>query len=164
MESSVLQEIKTEWGYFAIQSKPIDVHQLMKMVQAPEMGAINTFIGTVREWTKGKRTVSLEYEAYISMAVKKLAVIGEEIRERWPESKVAISHRIGRLDIGEMAVVIVVGTPHRDAAFHGSRHAIERIKEMVPIWKKEIWEDGDVWVGDQLEKHPSPEGGVKVHE
>lgn len=137
---------------FLITKAPISIEQVTNKVVHREAGAINTFIGTVRELTKGKKTIFLEYDSYESMAVKKLAQIGTEIQTKWPDAIVAITHRIGRLDISDIAVVIAVSTPHRADSFEASRYAIERIKEMVPIWKKEHWEDGDMWIGDQLEK------------
>lgn len=106
----------------------------------------------------------LEYHAYRSMAEKKLEQIGNEIEKRWPESKVAISHRIGKLNISDVAVVIAVSTPHRQASFSASHYAIERLKEIVPIWKKEIWEDGESWVGNQLETIAYPSGKPEVND
>lgn len=156
------QQIVKEWGYFSIQTEALEIPKLIRYVSAPENGAINTFIGTVREWTNGRRTLYLEYQAYVPMALKKLAEIGEEIRERWPDARVAISHRIGSLQVGEAAVAIAVGTPHRDDSYRASRYAIERIKAIVPIWKKEIREDGAHWVGDQLETTWDPEGGPSL--
>ncbi|MDY7223564.1 molybdenum cofactor biosynthesis protein MoaE [Halalkalibacterium halodurans] len=147
---------------FAIMEQPIVIQQVIDQVVHPHAGAINTFIGTVRELTKGKRTLYLQYEAYPSMAEKKLAQIGQEIQERWPEARVAITHRIGRLEITDVAVVIAVSTPHRADSYEASRYAIERIKEIVPIWKKEHWEDGEMWVGDQLETTSYPEGAPKM--
>lgn len=139
---------------YEIVEEPIKVEDIIKKVERREAGAINTFIGTVREWTNGKRTIYLKYQAYEPMAVKMLRKIGEEIEERWPNSKVAITHRIGQLDILDIAVVTCVSSPHRKAAYEANEYAIERIKEMVPIWKKEHWEDGEIWIGDQLEKRP----------
>jgi molybdopterin synthase catalytic subunit len=92
------------------------------------------------------------------MAVKMLAKIGAEIEAEWPGASAAITHRVGVLDIGEAAVVIAVSSPHRKAAYEANEYAIERIKQIVPIWKKEIWEDGEQWIGDQLEKTPYPNG------
>ncbi|RKQ37239.1 molybdenum cofactor biosynthesis protein MoaE [Oceanobacillus halophilus] len=143
---------------YEIVNKPIQVESLVSKVERREAGAITTFIGTVREWTKGKRTIYLEYQAYVPMAVKMLAKIGDEIGERWPDTKVAITHRIGRLDISDIAVVIAVSSPHRKAAYEANEYAIERIKQIVPIWKKEHWEHGETWIGDQLENTPYPEG------
>ncbi|MCK6256719.1 molybdenum cofactor biosynthesis protein MoaE [Fictibacillus sp. KIGAM418] len=136
---------------FEIVTGPILVQDIIDKVIRAEAGAVNTFIGTVRELTKGKRTVFLKYEAYIPMAERQLAKIGDEISARWPGSRTAISHRIGSLDISDIAVVIAVSTPHRAEAFDACRYAIERIKEIVPIWKKEHWDNGEMWVGDQLE-------------
>ncbi|GAB3060075.1 molybdenum cofactor biosynthesis protein MoaE [Virgibacillus ainsalahensis] len=149
---------------FEIIEEPIKVEELIKKVERREAGAITTFIGTVREWTKGKRTIYLEYQAYVPMAVKMLAKIGEEIRSKWPDTKIAITHRIGRLDISDIAVGIAVSSPHRKAAYEANEYAIERIKQIVPIWKKENWEDGNTWIGDQLENVPYPEGKPKIGE
>ncbi|MGY0692794.1 molybdenum cofactor biosynthesis protein MoaE [Virgibacillus sp. FSP13] len=137
---------------FWITDQPIQLNDCITKVVRAEAGAINTFIGTVREFTKGKRTLYLEYQAYVAMAEKKLAQIGAEIDEKWPDAKTAIVHRIGRLEITDIAVAIAVSTPHRNDSFEASRYAIERIKEIVPIWKKEHWEDGTKWIGDQKEK------------
>jgi molybdopterin synthase catalytic subunit len=143
---------------FLITDEVISIQEVVDKVVHPNAGAINTFIGTVRELTKGKKTIYLKYDAYASMAEKKLAQIGTEIQERWPDALVAITHRIGRLDITDIAVVIAVSTPHRADSYEASRYAIERIKEIVPIWKKEHWEDGEEWIGDQLEKTAYPTG------
>jgi molybdopterin synthase catalytic subunit len=134
-----------------ISEKPLDVQQVVDKVTRREAGAINTFIGTVREFTQGKRTLYLEYEAYKPMAEKKLAEIGQEIKQKWPDSNTAIVHRVGRLNITDVAVIIAVSTPHRADSYDASRYAIERIKEIVPIWKKEHWENGEKWIGDQKE-------------
>ena len=138
---------------YEIVDVPIEVSEVVRKVESRNAGATVVFLGTVRELTNGKRTLSLEYEAYPSMAVRKLADIGEEIRSRWPSLKVAITHRIGHLDISDVAVVIAVSSPHRKAAYEANEYAIERIKEIVPIWKKEHWDDGSKWIGNQLETH-----------
>ncbi len=143
---------------FNITKDEIEVNEVVKTVVHPNAGAINTFIGTVRELTNKKRTLYLEYDAYIPMAEKKLKQIGEEITSKWKEARVSIVHRIGRLDISDIAVVIAVSTPHRADSYEASRYAIERIKEIVPIWKKEHWEDGEAWIGDQLETTQYPSG------
>jgi len=147
---------------FEIVENPIDVERVIAKVTRREAGAITTFIGTVREWTHGRKTIYLEYQAYVPMAVKKLAEIGDELKEKWPETVVAITHRIGRLEITDAAVVIAVSSPHRKAAYAANEYVIERIKEIVPIWKKEHWEDGETWVGDQLGEvyYPIGEPGV----
>ncbi len=143
---------------YEISKEPIDIQTVIDKVVQREAGAITTFIGTVRELTHGKKTLYLIYEAYEAMAVKKLEQIGLEIEERWRGAKVAISHRVGKLDITDIAVVIAVSTPHRADAYEANRYAIERIKEIVPIWKKEHWEDGEEWVGNQLETVAYPTG------
>lgn len=143
---------------FEITKEPISIESIIHKVKCRPAGAITTFIGTVREFTNEKKTLYLEYDAYEAMAVKKLTQIGSEIQEQWPKTQVAISHRIGRLEISDIAVVIAVSSPHRNQSFVACRYAIERIKEMVPIWKKEHWEDGESWIGDQLEKKSYPSG------
>ncbi|MBS4200762.1 molybdenum cofactor biosynthesis protein MoaE [Bacillus sp. FJAT-49732] len=128
---------------------PIKIEEIYAKVVRREAGAITTFIGTVRELTHGRKTLYLEYEAYEAMALKKLEQIVAEMKERWPEVEAAISHRIGRLEISDIAVAIAVSSPHRPEAYEANRYAIERIKEIVPIWKKEHWEDGEQWIGNQ---------------
>lgn len=137
---------------FWLTEKPISVTEVMDKVVRRDAGAISTFTGIVREFTKGKKTLYLEYQAYIPMAEKKLEEIGKEIEEKWANTTTAIVHRIGRLEISEVAVAIAVSTPHRKDAFEASSYTIERIKEIVPIWKKEHWEDGTLWLGDQKEQ------------
>lgn len=144
--------------YFEITTDPIRPEDLVKKVERREAGAITTFTGTVREWTNGKRTIYLAYEAYIPMAVKMLERIGEEVQTKWPGTKIAITHRIGSLEISDIAVAIVVSAPHRKETYQANEYAIERIKQIVPIWKKEHWEDGEAWIGDQLENVPYPKG------
>lgn len=144
---------------FNIVEHPIVVDEVINKVVDRNAGAITTFIGTVREMTGTKRTVYLKYEAYVPMAEKQLASIGEDIATQWPGAKAAITHRIGELQISDIAVAIAVSTPHRAEAFAACRYAIERIKEIVPIWKKEHWSDGEKWVGDQKEVQPYSAGG-----
>ncbi|MFE5318774.1 molybdenum cofactor biosynthesis protein MoaE [Paenibacillus sp. NPDC056579] len=129
---------------------PISVESVTSKVLHPHHGAALTFTGTTREWTHGKRTCLLEYEAYEPMALKTMEQIVVEIAERWNGTLCAITHRLGKVDIGEISVVIAVSSPHRDAVYEASRYAIERLKQIVPIWKKEIWEDGSEWKGHQL--------------
>ena len=144
---------------FEIVRDPIEPEIYRKAVLHAGAGAVTVFTGHVREWTNGVRTLYLEYEAYESMAEKKLAEIGDEIQEKWPETKIAIAHRVGKLEISDIAVVIAVSSPHRRTSYEANEYAIERIKEIVPIWKKEIWENGQEWKGDQKKK-PTVEGGV----
>src|SRR5829696_5946316 len=136
---------------FVIVGEPIDVGALISLAQRPDCGAIVTFVGTTRiDESEGASVEYLEYEAYRPMADRKLEEIGAEIEGRWDVGYVAIAHRIGRVDPGEASVAIVVASPRRGPAFEASRHAIERIKEIVPIWKREVWSDGYVWVGSQV--------------
>ena len=136
---------------FAIVRAPIDVAALISAAQRPDCGAISTFVGTTRiDESEGASVEYLEYEAYRPMADRKLEEIGAEIEGRWDVGHVSIVHRLGRVDPGEASVAIVVAAPRRGPAFEASRYAIERIKEVVPIWKREIWSDGYVWVGSQV--------------
>jgi molybdopterin synthase catalytic subunit len=136
---------------FAIIDNPIDVGALISTAQRPDCGAISTFVGTTRIDESGGASVKyLEYEAYRPMADRKLEEIGGEIEERWDVREVSIVHRIGRVGPGEASVAIVVASPRRGEAFEASRYAIERIKRVVPIWKREVWSDGYVWVGSQI--------------
>ncbi len=135
---------------FCITDQPLSADKLIRLVSNPNAGAVLTFVGTVREFTRGQRTVSLSYEAYAPMAIAKMKQIAEEIEQRWPGTQVAMHHRVGDLAIEEIAVVIAVATPHRNESFEAGRYAIERLKQIVPIWKKEIWEDGSEWKGHQL--------------
>ncbi len=146
---------------FEISNVPIQVDEVTEKVTSRNAGAITVFIGTVREMTKGKKTLSLEYEAYPPMAIKMFEQIEAEMLEKWPETKLAITHRVGKLDISDIAVVIAVSSPHRKIAYEANEFAIDRIKQIVPIWKKEHWEDGTAWIGDQLENVPYPDGSPK---
>ena len=141
---------------FAIVEKKIDVGAMVEEASRPDCGSVCTFVGTTRVDGSGENSVEyLEYEAYRPMAERKLEEIGAEIEERWDVGYVSIVHRIGRVDPGEASVVIVVASPRRGPAFEASRHAIERIKEIVPIWKREVWSDGYVWVGSQVGTRPA---------
>jgi len=126
---------------------PIDYAALTEMVRRPDCGAVATFLGTVRDLTDGKETIALDYEAYPNMAEKKLAEIEGQTRQRWPVGEMAMVHRIGRLEVGEVSVAVAVSCPHRAQAFEACRFAIDQLKEIVPIWKKENWADGSTeWV------------------
>ncbi len=135
---------------FRIVEGPIDVGALVNDAFRPDCGAVATFVGTTRvDNSSGASVEYLEYEAYRPMADRKLEEIGAEIEERWEVKHVSIVHRLGRVDAGEPSVVIAIASPRRGPAFEASRYAIERIKEIVPIWKREVWSDGYVWVGSQ---------------
>ncbi|WP_339204081.1 molybdenum cofactor biosynthesis protein MoaE [Paenibacillus sp. FSL K6-3182] len=135
---------------YIVTNDVISSDAVLAKVIVPENGASIAFVGTTREWTHGQRTVRLEYEAYAPMAVATMQQIGNEIAERWHGALCAISHRIGVVGLAETSVVIAVSSPHRDSCYEASRYAIERLKQIVPIWKKEIWEDGSEWKGHQL--------------
>jgi molybdopterin synthase catalytic subunit len=125
----------------------IDHAALTERVRRNDSGAVVTFLGTVREMTAGRQTVALDYQAYPEMAQKKMAAIEAETRARWPVGDIALVHRLGRLELGEISVVVAVSCPHRVQAFEACRHAIDRLKEIVPIWKQENWADGSTeWV------------------
>lgn len=138
---------------FAITRAPLDPAPLVALVQSPEMGAVVTFTGVVRNNFAGRATDHLEYEAYEPMAVAVLEQIAGELRAAWGTGPIAIHHRVGRLAIGETAVVIVVAAPHRREAFAAAEAAMDRIKAVAPIWKREVWADGSSeWVGAEQER------------
>lgn len=125
---------------------PLDAGKCAGWVACAEAGGTVVFIGTVRNRTQGREVVRLEFEAYAPMAVKEMQKIAEAAKERWNALRIAIHHRIGILDIGEAPVVIAVSTPHRQAAFEACQYCIDTLKQTVPIWKKEVFSDGEVWV------------------
>jgi molybdopterin synthase catalytic subunit len=127
------------------------VRTLALQVASQSDGAIVTFSGIVRGTNQGKKVLFLEYEAYPEMAAKMMERIGKEIQDTWGLSAVRMQHRVGRLNVGETSVVIVVAAPHRDDAFAACQYAINRLKRIVPIWKKEVFEDGEVWVEGPVE-------------
>ena len=132
---------------FKITGEVIDTQRVIRAVEAGDAGAIVHFLGTVRNNTGGRRTLYLEYEAYAPMAEKKMAEIGHEIREKWGLDRVAMIHRVGRVKIGEVSVAVAVASPHRSDGFEACKYAMDRLKQVVPIWKREIWEDGtEEWV------------------
>jgi molybdopterin synthase catalytic subunit len=134
-------------GLFRVVDRPLDLAEVIAAVQSHARGGLVTFSGVVRDVSKGKRITRLEYEAYTPMAERKLAQLGDEARAKWPEVQVAVLHRVGVLQPGETAVVIAAAAPHRKQAFLACEYVIDRLKEDVPIWKKEFAEDGEVWVG-----------------
>jgi molybdopterin converting factor subunit 1 len=136
---------------FWMQPEPIDPRVVERLVEHPGAGAVVTFVGRVRDHARGKTVTAIDYEAYPEAAERMLATIGAEIAARWGTVDVAIVHRMGLLAVGEASVAIAVASPHREAAFAASRYAIERIKEIVPIWKREHYADGAVWVGSEAD-------------
>jgi molybdopterin synthase catalytic subunit len=134
----------------SIASDPLDVTAVVRLVEdadpAGRSGAIVTFVGTVRGETRGRRVTALEYEAYEALALKAFAIITGEVSGYWPGVRLALHHRVGRLLPGEASTVIVSASPHRAEAFKACRYAIERVKQIAPIWKREMFEDGEAWV------------------
>ena len=133
----------------------IDYHALTESVRSPHCGAVVLFLGTVRDLTGEHVTAFLEYEAYAAMAEKKLAEIEAEVRRRWPVGEIAIVHRLGRLEVGDVSVAVAVSCPHRGEAFDAGRYAIDTLKELVPIWKKENAPDG---TGEWVHQSAKPGG------
>ncbi|MBO9640864.1 MAG: molybdenum cofactor biosynthesis protein MoaE [Siphonobacter aquaeclarae] len=134
----------------AVTDQPIDIQACLDAVQSERAGAVDVFIGTVRNHNNARSVVRLEYESFDSMAIRKMTELAEEAARRWPVEKIAIVHRKGVLFIGDVAVVIAVATPHRAESFEACRWVIDTLKQVVPIWKKEIYDDGEEW----LEAHP----------
>jgi molybdopterin synthase catalytic subunit len=129
-----------------ISTEPIDIQSCINWVMSPESGGIDIFIGTVRNATKGKSVMRLEFEAYEKMALAETEKIAQQAGEKWPVQKLLIHHRVGFLQVGEVPVLIAVSAAHRDDAFEACHYVIDTLKQTVPIWKKEIFEDGEVWV------------------
>jgi molybdopterin converting factor subunit 1 len=132
--------------FFELTTDPIDVGAVARRVVLPECGATVTLDGYAREWTRGRRTLYLLYEAYAPMALSEMRRLGARVHEKFDIAHIGIVHRAGRLEIGETSVVIAVSAPHRRAAFEACEWAIRELKRTVPIWKKEFFEDGEVWV------------------
>lgn len=132
--------------FFELTTDPIDVGAVARRVVLPECGATVTLDGYAREWTRGRRTLYLVYEAYAPMAMREMERLGRQAHGKFEIAHIGIVHRTGRLDIGETSVVIAVSAPHRRAAFETCEWAIRELKRTVPIWKKEFFEDGEVWV------------------
>lgn len=132
---------------FSVIHEPIDPQPLIEYVRTDADGAVNVFLGVARRWSRGREVVHLEYEAYPEMATRKMAQIADEVRARWGIERLAIVHRVGKLEIGEASVCIAVASSHRGEAFAASQYAIDRLKQIVPIWKKEVWSDGSQWIG-----------------
>jgi molybdopterin synthase catalytic subunit len=145
-ERDFLAEIRREGNLFALTRSVIDSQSLVRELQRGEDGAIVVFEGVVRNNTKGRPTRFLEYECYEAMALRQMAEIGTEIAHAHALGRISIVHRLGRLEIGEASVSVVVTAAHRQAAFQAALEGINRLKREVPIWKKEYFDDGAVWV------------------
>jgi len=129
-----------------LSSETLNIQSCIDWIMSPESGGIDVFIGTVRNATKGKPVLKLDFEAYEPMAISEMEKIAQQAFEKWPIQKVLIHHRTGTLQVGEVPVIIAVSAAHRDAAFEACRYIIDTLKQTVPIWKKEAFEDGEVWV------------------
>ena len=129
-----------------LSAEPLDVGSVVNRVIGPDIGGIVSFVGTVRDSSRGHSIRHLEYEAYPEMAEREMEKIAQAAAQRWPGTRVAVAHRRGRLEVGEIAVVVVAGAPHRGDAFAAARYTIDTLKEQVPIWKKEVTTDGEYWV------------------
>ena len=131
---------------YQVTGEPLDAAAISASVSAPDCGAVTSFVGLVRDRNGGRRVLWLDYEAYEPLARATFARIGAEAADHWPSVRLAIHHRIGRIRIGEASVVIAAASPHRSDAFAACRYAIERVKQIAPIWKHEHFEGGDVWI------------------
>ncbi|MGA2713078.1 MAG: molybdenum cofactor biosynthesis protein MoaE [Bryobacteraceae bacterium] len=152
--SSPLHEIhEPEGHFFALTRDPIDPRAMESRVLQGCDGAVVTFQGVVRNNTRGRATLRLEYECYEAMAIRKMAEIGREIAGQYAISRIAMVHRLGTMEIGEASVVIVVAAPHRKPAFDAALEGINRLKRLVPVWKKEFFEDGEVWVEGEWDQN-----------
>jgi molybdopterin synthase catalytic subunit len=136
-----------------ITEAPLSLDAVVQAVSRPTSGAVASFLGTVRAFSRGRQVTRLEYEAYPEMATATMRTLATEIRSRWPVDAVAIVHRVGALTIGDASVAIAVSAPHRREALEACAYAIERLKEIVPIWKREVWSDGAEWIGSTVEEY-----------
>ncbi len=153
--TGILPASSADKDFFELTTESIDVASVARRVVLPQCGATVTLDGYAREWTKGRRTVYLIYEAYEPMALTEMKRLGEQAHEKFDIAHIGIVHRTGRLEIGETSVVISVGAPHRRAAFEACEWAIRELKRTVPIWKKEVFEDGEVWVEGEASVPPA---------
>jgi MoaE-MoaD fusion protein len=134
-------------GAFALSAEPLDLGEVIAQVADERAGAVATFLGTTRVASRGRTVLHLEYEAYEGMAEKAMAELADELRNRYDLCEIAIAHRIGRVGIGETSVVIAVSAPHRQDALAACKDAIDTLKQTVPLWKKEVYEGGEEWIG-----------------
>jgi len=146
-EVALLPPVSGGEPMFWLTEEPLDEAEVRRRVEHRSCGAVVTFVGAVRDENEGRDVDYLEYEAYPGMAEAKMAQIGDEIRARWSIERVAMAHKLGRCGVGEPSIVIAVASGHRREAFEACHYAIDRVKEIVPIWKREVWTDGAVWIG-----------------
>jgi molybdopterin synthase catalytic subunit len=147
-EVALLPPVSGGTGACTLSGAPLDVGAVVARVTGSSVGGIVTFVGAVRDSARGRSIRHLEYEAYPEMAEREMQRVADEAAERFPGSRVAMAHRTGHLEVGEIAVVVVAAAPHRAEAFAACRFAIDTLKERVPIWKKEVATDGEYWVDD----------------
>jgi len=152
-EVALLPPVSGGVDTFEIAQTPLSLDAMTAAIGQDTCGAIAGFLGIVRGFARGRRVDHLEYDAYPEMAIAKMRQIGDEIRARWPVDRIAIAHRVGRLGVGEASVAIAVASPHRHEALQACAYAIERLKEIVPIWKKEVWSDGAEWIGSTVDEY-----------
>jgi molybdopterin converting factor subunit 1 len=157
-EVALLPPVSGGVDTFEITEAPLSLDAMAAALKQDTCGAIASFLGIVRGFARGRKVDHLEYDAYPAMAVAKMRQIGDEIRTRWPVDRVAMAHRVGRLAVGEASVAIAVASPHRHEALEACAYAIERLKEIVPIWKKEVWSDGAEWIGSTVDEYRTVEG------
>ncbi len=138
---------------FEVTSQPLDPERLRHHVRKDESGAVILFFGDVRNNSRGRRVLHLEYDAYPEMAEGMMRKLADEVMARWSLTDIAIQHRTGRLEIGETSLLIAVSSPHRKEAFEACHHLVDRFKQVVPIWKKEVWEGGEVWIEGEPVEH-----------
>ena len=144
---------------FVVTADPLDPAALVDSVRRDEAGAVALFYGIVRNENLGRRVQYLEYDAYPEMAVKKMREVAHEVRARFPVEEVGAMHRTGRLEIGEISLLVAVSSAHRSEAFEACHYAVDRIKQIVPVWKKEVWEDGSAWIEGNVPDVPDPAPG-----
>ena len=152
-EVALLPPVSGGGELFEITEAPLSLDAMVAAIRQDTCGAIASFLGIVRGVARGRKVDHLEYDAYPEMALAKMRQIGDEIRTRWPVDRIAIAHRVGRLGVGEASVAIAVASPHRHEALQACAYAIERLKEIVPIWKKEVWSDGAEWIGSTVDEY-----------
>jgi molybdopterin synthase catalytic subunit len=152
-EVALIPPVSGGTDLYEVTESSLSLDSLVASVARNTSGAVATFLGIVREFARGRRVSYLEYDAYPEMATATMRRIGDEIRGKWPVDCVAIVHRIGRLEIGEASVAIAVSSPHRREALQACAYAIERVKEIVPVWKKEVWTDGAEWIGSTVDEY-----------
>ncbi len=144
---------------FAVTHEPLDPAPLVEAVRRDESGAVALFYGVVRNENMGRNVQYLEYDVYPEMALKKMREVAEEVRAKYPVTGIGVLHRVGRLEIGETSLLVAVSSAHRVAAFEACHFAVDRIKQIVPIWKKEVWEDGEAWIEGHMPGSEKAEAG-----